>query len=446
MKTPAVPIAVLALLLGCQTEQQSPPAGASPAAGTAGAATGGGGSGGGTPNTGGASGSAGADAGGSASYSAPEWAALGDVASCTVFRIANPELVKPVLSWSSCGDGCKDSAQIHTWGRFESEPRISGSHVRGNGGKTFVGLQISSGDETLAVVVDRDGSVHQAVRAEPLEPSATCPVGGVSIWNEQFGVNMARFTRSPTALAENFVALLPATGDAGVRLGSIGLAGQVPQSLTLGEKFWVGDIAFAASIVSVDLKDFSHTILVPPVAPPLAGRGFRAGCGDSFLYEEHVRVGETIWPSIHYTDGQSPGAPYLTAPDVAFGSVACADTHVAFLRGTEATGRDEFGKVEVWVSPYSATASGLAPKFLAATTGNVVKNARNVVAGGYGRMAIREDAASLRVWDLETGAETHWTPDGVEFGALLGLTETDVWVATRRIGTNESTGVRRYEL
>ena len=113
MKTPAVPIAVLALLLGCQTEQQSPPAGASPAAGTAGAATGGGGSGGGTPNTGGASGSAGADAGGSASYSAPEWAALGDVASCTVFRIANPELVKPVLSWSSCGDGCKDSAQIH---------------------------------------------------------------------------------------------------------------------------------------------------------------------------------------------------------------------------------------------------------------------------------------------------------------------------------------------
>jgi hypothetical protein len=455
-------VAIALAFVGCETPANEPSAvdaaaGHGGTAGAAGASSGGAGASG-SGSTGGDPGSAaGASSGGGGVggtgetvYAEPIWATIGEVGTCRVLRITNPDAVRPVLSWTSCGEGC-DHGELQTWGLLHGKHWLQSRSVRGGGADSRVALQLSSrtaGDPSLGILLARDGSLLQAVRTEPISGEELCAVGGVGTWGDRFAVNMARLSTS--WLEESFVAVMPVKGDADIRVSSIGLQYKLPQHMMIGDEQAAWHIGTADSIEAIDLAALGETReVVPPSAPPVAWRSMADGCGSMFLLEELAQVGDLVLPRITYTDGKSSAQVYLSEPGVAFGAARCADSHVAFVRGTGQQSQNSrtFDKVEVWASPFAADPSKLVPAFVDELETDLVVHSMDGARGGYGRYGLRDTWTTVRVWDLPTGKHRSIeTTEGLLFGAILGFTETDLWIATKTDEYQKDTAIRRYAL
>lgn len=426
--------------------------GGSSSSGSAGAPDGAAGTAGGTPGGSAGSSSGGTSGGDAGTYEAPVWGSIGDVGPCKVQRIINPEKVQPPFSWTSCGPGCEDG-ELQTWGLL-TRTWMAASSVRGTGGHARVAIQLTAATggidgPDLALLVDRDGKLLQAVRTD-ISGEGFCLVGSVSTRRDLFGVTMARLTPDATMIDDVFVALLPVEGDEDIRVSSVGLAPQLPQAMTLGDDVAVWHMGVSDAISAVDIPELGKARqVVPKAAAPVASRSLGSGCGSIFLLEETAQVGNEILPRVTYTDAKSSSAEvYLSEPGVGYGSIECADSHVAFLRGTGPQDRvGLFAHVEIWASPFAADPTALKPALVDTLTSNVVVNGGGIVGGGYGRYGFRESPSSLRVWDLKAGEKWAWTSsNGLDFGAVMGLTETDLWMGTRPERGGRDVGVRRYSL
>jgi hypothetical protein len=459
---------VVTALVGCETppSQSSPSApdaaaggdgGGENASGSSGVSSAGTASGGAGGSTGGNSGagalagtSSGGGTGGGSNYAEPIWASIGEVGTCRVLRMTNPDAVKPVLSWTSCGEGC-DQGELQTWGLLHGDHWIGAENVRGGGADSRVALQLSSRTDELAlgVLLARDGSVLQAIRTEPPSGSEPCLLGGASTWGELFAVNMAR--ESGGWLVESYIALLPVAGDEGVRVSSIGLQYKLPQYMTLGDQKAAWHIGTADSIEAVDLEELGDAReVVPPSAPPVTSRSMSDGCGSIFLLQEMAQIGDQLLPRITYTDGKSSSAQiYLSEAGVGFGGARCADSHVAFVRGTgqKPDNFANFDKVELWASPFADNPADLKPTFVGNVELDMVLRGRSSVSGGYGRYGLLNSWTSVSVWDLPTGEHRSIeATDGLIFGSFLGFTKTDLWIATKTGEFGKDTAIRRYAL
>ncbi len=454
-------IAVVVALVGCDPPPEQTAEDAAIGGGEGGASSGGS-SAGSAGAPGGASGGAGGASGGgttggaagsaSTTYEAPVWSSIGDVGPCKVQRIINPGKVQPPFSWTSCGAGCEDG-ELQTWGTL-THAWMGASSVRGTGGQAQVAIQLTratGGSEgpDLALLVDRDGKLLQAVRTDISGDDGLCVVGSVSTRGSLFGVTMAHLT--PEGLiGDVFIALLPVEGDEGTRVSSVGLAPQLPQAMTMGDEVVAWHMGYSDAINTVDIAELGTARqVVPPAAAPVAWRGIAAGCGAMFLLEEAAQVGDAVLPRVTYTDGKSSSAQvYLSEPGVGYSMARCADSHVAFLRGTGQQDRVErFDKVEVWASPFTADPAALAPVRIDELSVNSIVNGMSLAGGGYGRYGFRESPSSLRVWDLEAGDKWVWTPtNGLDFGAVMGFTETELWMGTRPERGGRDVAVRRYSL
>ena len=459
-------IAIALALIGCETptNQTAEDAGvvgggdggsanvggSSPAGGSG--ASGGTSTGGVSAGVAGASGASGGGAGAAgATYEDPVWASIGEIGPCKVQRITNPEKVEPPVSWTSCGPGCEDG-ELQAWGILTG-PWILTSNARGTGGKAQVAFHLTRsrvGDgPNLALLVDRDGNLLQAVRTDISEGEGYCTVSSVGTWGDLFGVTMARLHDG--TIDDVFVAMLPVAGDEGIRVSSVGLQPQLAQSMILGDEMAVWHMGFSNAISAVDipaLGDARH--VVPPAAAPVGSRSLGSGCGSIFLLEEMAVLGDEFLPRITYTDAKSSSAQvYLSEPGVGYATIECADSHVAFLRGTgqqeEAT---RFDKVEVWASPFATDPADLRPVLIdELPSGTFLVNGGGIAGGGYGRYGFTETRSSLRVWDLAASKKWEWSPtNGLKFGAIMGFTETDVWMGTRTESGARDTAVRRYSL
>ena len=443
-------IAIVIALVGCEPapEQTAEDAGVG-GGGDAGANAGASGSGGSAGS--GSGGSAGSGSGGSAgsTYEEPVWSSIGDVGPCNVRRITNPEKVQPPFSWTSCGPGCEDG-ELQTWGLL-TRAWMGASSVRGTGGKAQVAMQLTRAtaneEPELALLVDREGKLLQAVRTD-MSGEGLCVVGSVSTRGDLFGVTMVRFT--PEGIIDDvFVALLPVEGDEGIRVSSVGLAPQLPQAMTLGDEIVAWHMGYSDAIDTVGIPELgtAHQV-VPPAAPPVVWRGIASGCGSMFLLEEAAQVGNQVLPRVTYTDGKTAARVYLSEPGVGYSMARCADSHVAFFRGTGQQDRvEKFDKVELWASPFAADPVALAPVRIDVLSVNSIVNGMGIAGGGYGRYGFRESPSSLRVWDLKAGEKWAWTSNnGLDFGAVMGFTETGLWMGTRPENGGRDVAVRRYSL
>jgi len=451
-------IAIVIALVGCETptSQTSENAGGGDGGNTnvGGAGRGGAGSSSGAGvggiSNGGDGGGGGGSGGAATTYEQPLWASVGEVGPCAISRVTNPDKVKPAISWTSCGEGC-DDGELETWGIYDGYHWLGKANVRGTGGDARVAFQLTPSIDpeapTLALLVGQDGSLLQAVRTEATSGDDRCAVAAASVWGDVFGVDMSRYKDG--LVDEVFVGMFPIVGDEGIRISSVGLQHQLPQVMTLGDEHAVWHMGYSDAISAVNIGELGAAReVVPAVAPPISSRGFSSGCGSIFLLQEVAATGDELLPRITYTDGKSPSGVYLSDPGVGYGAAQCADSHLGFLRGTGQQDRaTKFEKVEVWASPFATDPSNLEPVLVDTFQGNLVVHGVGIAGGGYGRYGVRESEMSVRVWDLRTGAKWAWNPTkDLEFGAIMGFTETDLWMGTRPEGPGRDVTVRRYRL
>lgn len=153
-----------------------------------------------------------------------------------------------------------------------------------------------------------------------------------------------------------------------------------------------------------------------------------------FARMEILDNGATVREIIMASDGVSDPTPYLVAPDgTDYGAVGYADTHVAWMRGVNATNINEYEKVELWASLYSADPAALKPYKVADLDLPGMSTTHWYEAGsGLYATATAADApvyGEIHVYDLAKKTHTtHTVPDGYTAANYLGITPTHVWM------------------
>jgi hypothetical protein len=388
---------------------------------------------------------------------APVWAPLGVVNGCTLERIQNASEVS-IGYFEPCPDvaDCEQFVFHERW-RLDDTPftaHISVASARSTEHGPVVALTISStydGPAHHGVFLRDDGSLIDAYRLQAL-PSGECGGGITSIGPDRYGFVVEHYTSDISQQLGGVLA--PLDGSEPPTLFDIeptpnGVGPQIWFSMGDSRWLWLYATNRLDSVSTMDGGDYQTITHAYPYGPFYYVKR-TSSTGPLFLIEvielPQGQQGPAQW-TIQITDGVSPPAPYLVAPDgSSYAAAGYAGTHVGFYRGHGYIDGSEFQNVEVWATPYDPDPQNLAPykvddypaKFLHMET-----------IWGDGLMATGYDGVDTWdqtvVWDLAT-TERWFFPmvDGRSIWRPVGIIAGKVWVAGRLPMTNHADRLVRY--
>ena len=149
--------------------------------------------------------------------------------------------------------------------------------------------------------------------------------------------------------------------------------------------------------------------------------------GNLFLWNKAYTVNGTARNQIMFSNGLLRGKPLVSPPSAADdGSAWNCDTHIAWLRGSQQIGYNQYDHMELWATEFDGDPSHLRPHKIADVQKQRALNAG--IRGGWGHFVMDKDRESaIQIWNLNTGS--NWKvplPQGRI--RMAGVTKTHFWM------------------
>lgn len=383
---------------------------------------------------------------------APTWETLtATPIGCSVDHLTNPGVAR-VFTWIPCDDGTPSCEEMQFDGPADTITTglMSASHVQEeDGAGVRLELGIDYGGETTVYFAYEDGTLFDAYRTVF---TADCALWQGSLAGSHLGILVGNLNLASPKLG-GFTRDLSTGAPPAAFEVTPAPPGFGPQDTPMSPTRWAWQYG-GGKVVSVSSLDGSGLVLLAeasnPAYPGLLDAHMVSGAGSIFLIPETFELdGGAVDVRIVSTDGLAQPTDYLRATDGSFYDFPVfADSHVAWFRGVGVISLNQYQRVELWASPFSADPAALAPFKVADYT----FDAATFMAGGWGRVAMPSYAdppiyGQQAVYDLVHQTSVNFQlPDGRSLwtSAEMGLTKTHLYSMTQL--TVENLKVVRFAL
>lgn len=378
----------------------------------------------------------------------PVWLPLeGLPEGCELSMAADPEAVAGPLRFEPCPDmaGCRQLVVDWT---TEQAPRINivtGSHDGEHGYFAY-----ARGEEPgwrWVVVARDDGRVLAVVRSriEGTVDGFQCYAFNVAPTFGRAGFVVA--TNRPGEIGDSVIGLIEwASGAPTFRvLATLTTSflgpNNFPQQIEIGDDFVAAQIVPRDDIVRVGFDGSARFVTGAEPGAPRLEAGAREG-----LFYMTLRPASGLWTA---TADDAAGRVLWAPPDADIGGIETDGVDLVWAQMYEMVREYEYGRVELWTSPYTTAPAELAPRRVAEVPLGFL--APNLHAGA-GHALIAESLEFLSVYALDRGRigvvrappDTEWRGNYVAF---FGPEELAVMPSRLRTFVPESSTLRiiRYD-
>jgi hypothetical protein len=388
------------------------------------------------------------DGGSDAAGAPPIWQPIPNLpAPCGLDLLANPQQVGSPFEWGPCASGIPECEALSPAAPFR--PAKDGGiygypRVHDDGTDVWIAYATDGTDTgkdyvAYGVVAHIDGRVVAAFRASVPKAPPWCYVAGPALSAGRFAM-MGKSIRLPldggdVEEGSQFPLLGPLTVAASPAVGQV-LETVSVQTMTLG-----GSVGSRLGVVWVPgdmLASFDHLsgqdykVIAPIDLDAGGGWGTPIPFPDRFLVDFFSFSAATAW-RIMATDGLTYPVQYYAEPDASsVGGVQNLDGQVAWARGIGVIQFNEYTRMELWASPYSADPAKLQPKKVADMP---FRGYSGMTRGGWGHYARAPDLdepTSVHVWSVPDGEHRALAvPKSIFVRDIVGLSREHIWLPAK---------------
>ncbi len=173
--------------------------------------------------------------------------------------------------------------------------------------------------------------------------------------------------------------------------------------------------------------------------------------GDHFLSNEFRAVNDQAKGTLMISDGTTKAIPLLPQlPDAYDASGMFADTHVAWFRGFGYKNPNDYEKVELWASKFSANPEQIQPFKVMDLDVKHIVSSNSYLAGGWGRVLFYQGylPTTIYVVDLTGKSNTVTIPldSSLHMHRANGVTRTHAWFSIDEPGKTSPRRLVRWKL